>query len=301
MTQTELIIRLLKYQLGLRRYEAGQRKEILKIIDELEREVIRSNDIDIIKANYPELPAMLPFAETAVEVSMRGFTRAPTMAMIERISRPRFEGNFMSEWWSRAKQDLLFKVKGIIKAGVIESMDKGQMTNLLRGAFNGNRAQAAAVVQTSIHSIANDARQAVYEQNEDVIDGYYWLSTLDSRTSITCVGRSGLKWSIDKKPIGHSIPFEVPPIHWNCRSLVMPILSGFDELDRNMTRASKLGPINANITFDRFLKMLSKKEQDEQLGVGRAKLWRDGKITLKDLLDGKGRELTLEELKEKYA
>ena len=40
---------------------------------------------------------------------------------------------------------------------------------------------------------------------------------------------------------------------------------------------------------------------DEQLGAGRAQLWREGKITLKDLLDGKGRELTLDELRDKYA
>ena len=299
MTQKELLIRLLKYQIGIRRYEAGQRNEILRLIDKIEKKFIKSNDMDIITSEYPDLPNFEAFAKLAVDVSMKGFDKSPSLSMIERISRPRFEGNFMSEWWSRARNDLLFKVKGIIKQGIIESMDKGQITSRLKGAFDGNRAQAAAVVQTSLHTIANDARQSVYEANEDVIDGYYWLSTLDSRTSIPCVSRSGLKWTIDKKPIGHSLPFQTPPIHWNCRSLVMPILSGFDDV--KMTRASKLGPIDSNITFDKFLKMLSKKEQDEQLGVGRAQLWRDGKITLKDLLDGKGRELTLEELRKKYA
>ena len=299
MTQKELLIRLLKYQIGLRRYEAGQRNEMLRLIDKIEKKFIKSNDMDIITSEYPGLPNFEAFAKLAVDVSMKGFDESPSLSIIERISRPRFEGNFMAEWWSRARNDLLFKVKGIIKQGIIESLDKGQITSRLKGAFDGNRAQAAAVVQTSLHTIANDARQSVYEANEDIIDGYYWLSTLDSRTSILCVSRSGLKWTIDKKPIGHSLPFQTPPIHWNCRSLVMPILSGFDDV--KTTRASKLGPIDSNITFDKFLKMLSEKEQDEQLGVGRAQLWRDGKITLKDLLDGKGRELTLDELRDKYA
>ena len=122
--------------------------------------------MDIITSEYPDLPNFEAFAKLAVDVSMKGFDKSPSLSMIERISRPRFEGNFMSEWWSRARNDLLFKVKGIIKQGIIESMDKGQITSRLKGAFDGNRAQAAAVVQTSLHTIANDARQSVYEANE---------------------------------------------------------------------------------------------------------------------------------------
>jgi hypothetical protein len=33
------------------------------------------------------------------------------------------------------------------------------------------------------------------------------------------------------------------------------------------------------------------------LGKGRAQLWRDGKLSLSQLLDGTGRELSLKELK----
>jgi hypothetical protein len=36
------------------------------------------------------------------------------------------------------------------------------------------------------------------------------------------------------------------------------------------------------------------------LGKGRAQLWRDGKITLQDLLNAQGVPLTLRELREKY-
>lgn len=36
------------------------------------------------------------------------------------------------------------------------------------------------------------------------------------------------------------------------------------------------------------------------LGKGRADLFREGKISLNQLLDGQGRELTLKELQQKY-
>ncbi len=308
ITQSELLVKILKYQIGLRRYEAGQVRDILKLIDRVERAVIKNNDdaVDIITEQYPLFPDLIDFTQHSIDIAMQDFARVPSLAVIDRLYKPKFEGNIMSEWWSRMTNDLKFKVRGVIRQGILENWDKAQMTATLKGSFASNRHQAAAVVQTSIHTIANEARMAVYEKNNDIIKGFYWLSTLDSRTTLTCIGRSGLKWDIEKKPIGHSIPFAVPPIHWNCRSVMMPELITFREagLDRNeikSTRSSKLGQIEQDISFDKFLKLLSKKEQDEQLGVGRADLWRKGKITLKQLLDGNGRELTLAELKEKYA
>jgi hypothetical protein len=85
----------------------------------------------------------------------------------------------------------------------------------------------------------------------------------------------------------------------------MPKLLTFKDIGVNLeeadtTRASKLGQIDSKISFDKFLNMLSKSEQNEQLGLGRAELWRDGKISLVQLLDATGRELTLGELIELY-
>jgi len=65
------------------------------------------------------------------------------------------------------------------------------------------------------------------------------------------------------------------------------------------TRASDLGQIKADTTFDAFLDRHSKEYQDALLGIGKADLWRSGKITLQDLLSGTGRELTLAQLKSK--
>jgi hypothetical protein len=41
--------------------------------------------------------------------------------------------------------------------------------------------------------------------------------------------------------------------------------------------------------------------QNEVLGVGRADLWRAGKITLRDLVSGSGNPLTLDQLRAKVA
>lgn len=121
-----------------------------------------------------------------------------------------------------------------------------------------------------------------------------------------CIARSNLEWDLNREPIGHNLPFQAPPIHWNCRSVLMPVRRTFKELGIDLeeptgrTRSSAEGQIDRETSFDAFLKRRTVEQQDEQLGKGRAELWRSGKITLRQLLDNSGSPLTLKELKEKY-
>lgn len=65
-------------------------------------------------------------------------------------------------------------------------------------------------------------------------------------------------------------------------------------------RASESGPVKGNVSFQQFLDRKDAAWQDEVLGPGRAQLYRDKKLTLEQLLDARGQELTLAELKTKY-
>lgn len=84
----------------------------------------------------------------------------------------------------------------------------------------------------------------------------------------------------------------------------MPITKSWRELGVDIgevppgKRASDEGPINAKITMTDYLKGKPREELDARLGKGKAELFLDGKITLRDLLDQRGRPLTLQEIKE---
>jgi hypothetical protein len=58
--------------------------------------------------------------------------------------------------------------------------------------------------------------------------------------------------------------------------------------------------VAADLSFSDFLKGKPTEFVDEMLGKGRAQLWRDGKITLSQLLDQRGNPLTLQQLRDKY-
>jgi len=89
----------------------------------------------------------------------------------------------------------------------------------------------------------------------------------------------------------------------NCRSTSVPVLKSFRELGFDIdevpvsTRAGMDGQVAADTTFEGWLSRRDVAEQNDKLGVGRAQLWRDGKIKFRDLVDGNGRELTLAELR----
>jgi uncharacterized protein with gpF-like domain len=57
------------------------------------------------------------------------------------------------------------------------------------------------------------------------------MSIVDDRTTPECLELDGKKWSYpDMDPIGHHIPFPGwPPIWYNCRSIVLPVIGEEEE------------------------------------------------------------------------
>ena len=219
-------------------------------------------------------------------------------------------------WWKGQSEDLKLKFAQQVRQGLSGAETNQQIISRIvgkagePGIMETARRNAAALVQTSVQAVANDARRNVFIANDDVIKGIKQVSTLDSHTSLICISYSGCEWDLEFKPIGMAKtrkPYNGgTPRHFNCRSLEIPITKTFEELGLKgvkeaaaTERASELGPIDANTSFDDFLKRRGQKYQDEMLGAGRAELWRDGKLTLRDLVNAKGRPLTLDELRSK--
>ena len=218
------------------------------------------------------------------------------------------------DWWRGQSEDLKFRFAAQVRQGLANAETNQQIISRIvgksgqPGIMETARRNAAALVQTSVQTVANDARRATFKANADVIKGIRQLSTLDGHTSLTCIAYSECEWDLEFKPIGPKNkrkPYNGgTPRHFNCRSVEVPITKTFKELGLNIpepkatTRASSEGQIDANTSFKDFLNRRGKVYQDEMLGKGRADLWRAGKITLKDLVDGNGRPLTLAELQE---
>lgn len=278
---------------------------------------------DLAKMVGVEIPQLDDLARLDAEFTQGSFAaigitaQLPPKEVIEAIATNSLvQGATINQWFSRLNQEMRFDMARAVKVGVSLGETNAQIAKRIIGAGGDKgpealprgRRDAIAVTRTAVQTIANDARLATFEANEDIIKEVQWISTLDSRTTDICIARSGLVWTFpDYKPKGHKIPWNGgPPAHWNCRSTVIPITKTFRELgiDRDevplSTRSSIDGQVAADLTFEKFLAGKPPQFADEMLGKGRAQLWREGKISFSDLLNLQGQPLTLKQLERRY-
>lgn len=207
------------------------------------------------------------------------------------------QGATQGQWWNKQSSEVAFRFAGAVRQGLAGAETNAQIINRVRQVMNVTRANAAALVQTSVATVANDAREAVFKRNDDIIRKYRAVATLDTHTCVQCAPLDGLEWEKDGSPIGHKLPFPNYPLHFNCRCLTIAVV-----LDDPIggRRASSEGEVSARLTFEGWLKRQSTEKQSDILGKGRADLWRKGKLTLTDLVNGYGNPLSLDQLQKKY-
>jgi len=263
---------------------------------------------------------MLGLARSEAQATAQSFAAIgldaalPTEAALKAmVNGSLIEGAPSAAWWSKQSDDTAFKFAAQVRQGIAGNETVQQIVRRVIGSprlgtpgiMETSRRGATALVHTSIQQVANDARLATFKANDDVVKGVMQLSTLDSHTTKICIAYSGASWDLDGNPInGNTLPFNGgTPRHWNCRSVLTAITFSYKELGIDIpeappgTRASDLGQIPADTSFESFLGRHDKAYVDNLLGPGRADLWRDGKITLQQLVGGDGRELTLKRLK----
>lgn len=122
---------------------------------------------------------------------------------------------------------------------------------------------------------------------------------------VRCAALDGQAWNLDGEKLpGTKVTFLAPPIHFGDRCVLSPIPKTFRDIGLDIPepedagqRASSLGPVHGKTTFDDFLKRQSPEFVARTLGKKRAELFAAGKLTVRDLVSGTGRELTLDELR----
>lgn len=161
--------------------------------------------------------------------------------------------------------------EGKTSAQIITSIIGTKANRYTDGIMQMSRRNAEAVVRTSVQHAAMQGTLEAFKANEDVLQGYQWVSTLDSRTSQTCRSLDGLVFKFGKGP--------VPPAHVNCRSRIVPELDNdLQWLTEGETRSSIDGYVPAETSYYEWLKTQPAGFQDDALGPTRAKLFRDGGI-----------------------
>ena len=235
------------------------------------------------------------------------------------------KGASSANWWKRQELATQFKFADQVRLGAAQGETTSQIVarvigtsakavggnvEVMPGILKTSEANARALVHSSVQAVANAARLASFQQNSDLIECLVWLATLDSHTCLLCAMRDLHEYSLDdQEPINHTHEWAGGPggIHFSCRCVLSTRTKSFADLGIELdepgdsTRPSDGGPVSSKLNFKDFLASKDKAWRAEYLGPGRAEMYEAGNITLNDLMNLKGRKLTLEELRGKYA
>jgi len=277
--------------------------------------MVKSAYKDIAKNNKELLTSLASVVEkqttNAINLALGvKYIKPMPKAKIKELGDPLIEGAASQEWWKRRSTAFQNKFKDTVRDGVSKGLGSAEIAQNLtgdkrlrkrNGALAGSYRSAELLVRTSIHSAANEAREAVFENNADIISAIEWVATLDAKTTTICQALDGLTWDVTtKEPIGHSKAYPGSSAHWGCRSVQVPVVKKYDKTMKDIplgTRASMDGQVSAKLDYENWLKTKPKAFQKEVLGAKRYELWNDGKIDFSDLTNQDNKPLNLNQLK----
>ena len=216
------------------------------------------------------------------------------------MSRP-FQGALLKDWYKILDEGSQRKVRMAITNGITLNETESQIVSRVRDAGVTNEHNLSAIIRTAINHVSTFSRHSVYSKNSDLIKGWYFMATLDSKTTPVCRAADGKfhKLGEGKKP----------PLHIGCRSSDIPILKSNISGIPEGVRASIDGEVPAELTYNEFLKRKmnggdgikkDRKFVKEVLGPSRYQLFKDGDLSVTKFVNRKGKQLTLDEIRRRY-
>ena len=227
--------------------------------------------------------------------SIKGMTEP---AIQEAVSNTLINGSTIQETVTRFADDFDGKITQQLRIGISNGETISQLTQRARVVINNKAVNAQTIARTVQTAVSAEVREATFEENEDIVKGYEWVSVLDTRTSTICKALDGTVYKLDDPKR------RVPPAHPNCRSTITPVLKSWkelgikaNELSAGSRRTMDGSSISAELDYGDWLKTQSDKVQDEALGVAKAKLFRENNLDMKDFVNRIGEPLTVHEVK----
>lgn len=315
----------------IRRYEK-LRVDIERQIDATYRALSTAHRAALTAMAASESQAVAAIVRSAAEgvpLLARTVPKARLAGLVDNLLVPAdATGQPVIQLWGLQRDSAKLKVRAALRQAVERTQTLSDLLQVVRGnkalryrdgILPRSKAQAEALVRTAQSQVVNAARWSTYQANAETVKGVQAQAVLDGRTTILCRTRNGKAWLLDGAafpPLTGRVPTiepfpGPPPWHWRCRSTLVPIFFDLESLQATVEpRLHELivkmdgqfsydGQPSLVRTFDAWMGTRTEAQQIAAIGRGRWELWQDDKIGLSDLLDQRGREMTLRDLRTK--
>ena len=200
------------------------------------------------------------------------------------------------------------RIKDVVRKGMIDNLAINKIAKNVGDSIDLPSAQLKTLSRTAITETSSNVSNATYKLNEDVIDGYQYVATLDSRTSMICGRLDGKVFRLDDSRGVR------PPQHFNCRSTTVPIVKSYEDIantkssrisKRKLQRlsGSKRASFNGQVASEtNYAKFLSEQDDNFKLTVlgnkRRVEIFNTGKLKFTQFSTRDGELLSVGRLEE---
>ena len=137
--------------------------------------------------------------------------------LIKEVLKTNWSGLSYSDRVWEHKRKLALTIKEELNKGFIRGDSLQDISKIISDKFNTSYSNAIRLVRTEACWVMNEATVNNYKENG--IKEYEFMAFLDSKTSKVCRKLDGKKFSIEE----HQAGVNLPPLHCNCRSCVIPV------------------------------------------------------------------------------
>jgi SPP1 gp7 family putative phage head morphogenesis protein len=247
--------------------------------------------------------SQLSFHSNNIDAEIKKFYRTnkpKTKELLAEISGPNIKGvRKVSSNISNISSGELVRIQSKVKAGLAKGLSKNEIIADVMKTTKITEHQAKTLTRTSITSTQTQALNQVMDANSEVLEGYMFTAILDARTSPICSHHNGRVYKLDEMQYR-------PPLHWNCRSSMVPVVKSKEQLDavksknikerglKNMQSADLDGNPSRIKTFGEWLRRQPTDTQSKILGGERqATLFQKGRLRAEEFVSPEGKALSI--------
>ena len=147
-------------------------------------------------------------------------------AFRERINTPSINDRLLTQELSVVQRLEVQRVRSQLRAALARGASRSQLRSIANRASGLTKQHAKAIVNTEITRASTVAKQLVAEDNPDLIRGFLYTAILDFSTTDICRSNHNRIVDIDEQRY-------VPPLHFGCRSTLVPLSYTRSQLEAN--------------------------------------------------------------------
>nr|WP_231366505.1 phage minor head protein [Zhihengliuella flava] len=223
--------------------------------------------LDAVDGHMNAVQSQLPPGQVAVQVGFDRLSPEAIAAIVERTTQ-----QIHSSTMPLAPDVEVAMKRELIRGITVGDNPRTTARRIIRrteGAFNGGLVRATRIARTEMLDAHRNGDQAAAQHNKDLLEGWYWSATLDTRTCPSCLANHRTFHPVD----------EFGPIdHPNGRCARIDKTKSWRDLGFNIDEPEDDLP-DAHAWFDN----LDDSSQLRVMGPTRLDLLNSGKVTWADL------------------